>query len=440
MINSSSGSLSLVSRMQALHGLASRRRPNERSRRPSVLRSSFFRETSPTPSPRRERLITTKNSQNQSNVMDKEKERFRQLSMFALSSTQPEASFSTALDLRGLTQELPTNTHPDSRFTNCQAYPPASGTVSTTSDPSPQGATNYLPPSPGSDVSCSTMSSSLTSLGSASRQNSDLSHGGAGDQLPTYPTNRPGRPSTYPLRLAGASQSAPYQMIPGPASPTATIASNIPLPVSPTVMHSPIHGPGHDPFDGLTLPSFSSFSTPPYPIFGPHHHPGGHHYLGSTDPIPISTSVSCEPDDDCESEVVPPSAPLDARGQVPFVFDPTYEAQSMIRLQQAIHSMHETGPVHTGGGSRNTSDLASESWKGETTTRTSSYIPEVRLQAAISPYKNSPHSCILGRYTNSSLTHSTPLIAGGVPPLGNPDLTSLPQVCKLRAHETCMPY
>ncbi|KAL5501126.1 hypothetical protein ACEPAH_9513 [Sanghuangporus vaninii] len=378
MINSSSGSLSLVSRMQALHGLASRRRPTERSRRPSVLRSSFFRETSPTPSPRRERLINSKNKQNGNNAMDEENERFRQLSMVALSPTQPAASFSSALDLRGLTQDLPTHTQPDSRFTGGQGYP----TAIATSDPSPQGTTNLLPPSPGSDASCSTMSSSIQSLGSVSRPSADLSNNGAGDQLPArsaYPANRPVQPPLYTLRLAGTShsQSAPYQMVPGSASPTASAASNIPLPMSPTIMQSPIHGPTHDAFNGLPLPTFSSFSTPPYPAFGPPPpHQGIPYYLGSAEPISVGGSVPSEVEDDCESEVVPPSAPPDARGQVPFVFDPTYEAQNMLRLRQAINSMHETGNVRAAGPS-NTSDLASGSWKGHGNTRTSSYIPEL---------------------------------------------------------------
>ncbi|KAL5513966.1 hypothetical protein ACEPAG_2727 [Sanghuangporus baumii] len=372
MINSSSGSLSLVSRMQALHGLASRRRPTERSRRPSVLRSSFFRETSPTPSPRRERLINSKNKQNENNTMDEGNGHFRQLSMVALSPTQPPASFSSALDLRGLTQDLPTRTQSDSRFTGGQAYP----TTSATSDPSPQGATHLLPPSPGSDASCSTMASSIQSLGSVSSPNAD---NGAGDQLPAhsaYPANRPVQPPLYPLRLAGTShsQSAPYQMMSGPASPTVSAASNIPLPVSPAIMQSPIHGPTHDAFNAF--PTFSSFSTPPYPAFvPPPPHQGIPYYVGSADPISVGGSVPSEIEDDCESEVVPPSAPPDARGQVPFVFDPTYEAQSVLRLRQAITSMHETG-VRTAGPS-SASDLANGSWKGHGNTRTSSYIPEL---------------------------------------------------------------
>ena len=55
--SSSGAGLSLVSRMQALHGLANRRRPGERTR---SRRTAFFRDSAPlappSPSPRRERL------------------------------------------------------------------------------------------------------------------------------------------------------------------------------------------------------------------------------------------------------------------------------------------------------------------------------------------------------------------------------------------------
>lgn len=114
--------------------------------------------------------------------------------------------------------------------------------------------------------------------------------------------------------------------------------------------------------------------------------------------------------DEEDEEVVPASAPPDARGQVPFVFDATYEVQNALRLRQAVDEMRQqaTPPeqaqaplqqqvspyaapgleaTRSGSGSSSASEglerglglalALDESWKGHAGSSAGGQIPEV---------------------------------------------------------------
>ncbi|EJD00283.1 uncharacterized protein FOMMEDRAFT_148163 [Fomitiporia mediterranea MF3/22] len=378
MINSNPGSLSLVSRMQALHGLASRRRPSERNRRPSVSRNAFFRETSPTPSPRRERLISSKNNQNNNasgNGLCNEKERLRQLSLIALPAKRPPASFSSALDLRGLTQDPAIRSPVEGSFTGGFL-----GTgAGSSSGASPPILSGLPPPSPGSDASGSTMSSSFHSISSLTRCKTDLPIDNAselGQMQATYTNSRPVQPSPYLPRAGSSSDLPAYQTLPGPASPSVSSVPDVQRTLPAPFYQASTYGPfPQSAYSVPPLPTFSSFSAP-YPGLAPvHSEPSS--YLGNMDNISPTAHLSSVIEDECEPEVVPASAPPDARGQVPFVFDDTYEQQSIMRLRHAIDSMQEVTGAREPGPSITSSELTSGSWKGHDTAQSGSYIPEL---------------------------------------------------------------
>ncbi|KAH8111622.1 hypothetical protein DFH11DRAFT_1512863 [Phellopilus nigrolimitatus] len=317
MINSNPGSLSLVSRMQAMHGLASRRRPAEKSRRPSMTRTSFFRETSPVPSPRRERLVNSKNT-------NKEKEKLRQLSMIT-GPTQPDASFSSALDLRGLTQETSHQSPTEAPLANG-----SNGYMSVGA-----GMPGFHPPSPDSDTSGSTLSSSLTSLSSQTYRIGDsVTDDGKGSARrgPSQPVTFFSETGRFSSAQALASPSSPNVSFPASSEPT--------FPLSPLLFQTPFSGP-------LPYGTYASSAYAPYTSYsgGASLHPGFSRGANTVQP-PGARAHSSDIDTDVDVDVVPASAPPDVRGQVPFVFDAAYEAQSAARLRNAIHTMHEVDEVH----------------------------------------------------------------------------------------------
>ena len=253
------------------------------------------------------------------------------------------------------------------------AYPPTSTTVG----PSPQGAASHLPPSPEFDGSCSTMSSSLPSLSSISRRTNDLSLEGTSDSASArsiYMGHRAMQQMMHSIETANASHLPSYQNFPGPIGPAAQVMHEAQPLLSPTHYQQAAHAMhSQTAYNETPLTTFSSFSTP-YPT-----------YAGPQSEIPayyaenISPSATLAPvmEDDCEADVVPASAPLDERGQVPFIFDPTYEAQNIIRLRHTIASMQDGAKYQTAEVA-DSSNLGDANWKGYGNMSTSSYIPDVR--------------------------------------------------------------
>ena len=422
---SGSGNLSLVSRMQALHGLASRRRPNERSRRTSVNRASFFRDTSPAPSPRRERILSSRstgidgigNTNNMSNNMGTDVSMLRSsqsslglASMGGARLTTGQTihgrrsrghsisgpSFSSALqvDLRGPIQ---VSRDPGLLSPTEQGY--HSYEITNTSS----SLISLHPPSPGSDTSGSGLSNSLSSLPPGPQTlNTGVSPYQAQMIGPPSPTHTSHQPTQYQiLRERGGSNSSSISLplpspglYPGsqshlgqsqgtgsityefpafsmPYGGTASYLDNSNQPQPPQARsrgsqshQQPIHA--LNAASSLGSPSFSSLGSGG-PGVGPIRQPQA---LGmanlsmplTMDNVPsgnmdsiqgLSNSVISRIEDvdeiieeDDGIDVVPASAPPDARGQVPFVFDAAYEAQSAIRLRQAISCMHRD---HEGG-------------------------------------------------------------------------------------------
>ncbi|PAV14770.1 hypothetical protein PNOK_0932300 [Pyrrhoderma noxium] len=366
---SGSGNLSLVSRMQALHGLASRRRPNERSRRTSVNRASFFRDTSPAPSPRRERILSSRstgmdgigNTNNMSNNMGTDVSMLRssQSSLGLASMGGPRLStgqtihgrrsrghsisgpsFSSALqvDLRGPIQ---VSRDPGLLSPTEQGYHPYEITNTSSS------LISLHPPSPGSDTSGSGLSNSLSSLPPGPQTlNTGVSPYQAQMIGPPSPTHTSHQPTQYQiLRERGGSNSSSISLplpSPGlyPGSQSHLDNSNQPQPPS---LGS--GGPGVGPIRQPQALGMANLSMPLTMDNVP---------SGNMDSIQgLSNSVISRIEDvdeiieeDDGIDVVPASAPPDARGQVPFVFDAAYEAQSAIRLRQAISCMHRD---HEGG-------------------------------------------------------------------------------------------
>ncbi|THH06003.1 hypothetical protein EW145_g4391 [Phellinidium pouzarii] len=335
MINSNPGSLSLVSRMQALHGLANRRRPSEGRRRPSVTRASFFRETSSVPSPRRERLVSNKNG-------GKEKEKLRQLSM-ATGPGVPTPNFSSALDLRGLAQQPGLVSPVDDTLTNG-----GSAFASSSANTSPQRMHGLLSSSPGSDTS----GSALSTLSPLSHRNIDKSFI-EGDSHQSSLANGQAQSILYPLKYGNPAQVPSGQYFSGPSTSSNSLQSDHSVPISPILYQTPIARPL--PYGGYSeslIPSLPSYT--PYPTYSnavpaPLAFAGNSATLAPLGTVASSTSshLSALDAGNLDEDVVPASAPPDSRGQVPFVFDAAYEAQSAVRLRRAIDSMHEGDVVQS---------------------------------------------------------------------------------------------
>lgn len=395
--------MSLVSRMQALHGLANRRRPGERTR---SRRTAFFRDTPahapPSPSPRRERLrslgstsSTGPSSAGPSSLSVHTGAEYLSASTNNTVTNTTSAAWmsrptrgrhhslssASALDLQGLAVQAGEGVVHPSGAANTNTSMPFL-------DASSGGGTGLLPPSsPASDTSGSTLSNSFMSLSQPLP--------GAYANTHTHPINLNTHTNISQTHYSSGPQHQ-HHFQPPSASPTLTQTQvqGFP-PSSPT--HTQTHGTGEGGFP-LNLPSPTSIysaplfaanaylnSNPQAQVQGPSFHGGernymssyvGHDYYGphlpaptdirppNTNPAPSiyasehGTQIrepreEDEAEEEEEEEVVPASAPPDARGQVPFVFDTSYEAQSVLRLRQAVddmrhhpHQQQQNSPPH----------------------------------------------------------------------------------------------
>lgn len=351
MINSSSGSITLVSRMQALHGLANRRRHSDGRRRPSLSRSTFFSEPSTVPSLRRERLLNAKVSGKQ-----RENQRARRLSTESAPLLPPlSMAGPSALDLRGLVKE--SGPRSPTHASGSSVYTASRSLVNSHAMP-------LVPSSPASDSSGSQPALSPLSI---SRRNTD-----------ELPSAELGHAAGYTSYMGGAVAGGSAEVPPrtgeifGSAlnSVSTHTANDAPLPISPITYQAPIAaGPLTTAStyasyaSNQPMASLSSLASPaPVACRGC----AGNRLVGDaavptslltagplrSHPVQLQRAVTIPSmaasvktnDSSAEFEYVPASAPPDIRGQVPFVFDSAYEAQSVQRLRSFFATMSESGP------------------------------------------------------------------------------------------------
>lgn len=349
MINSSSGSITLVSRMQALHGLANRRRHPDGRRRPSLSRTTFFSEPSIVPSLRRERLVNAKVSGKQ-----RESVHGRRLSTGSIPLLAPVSGAGpSVLDLRGLLHEG--GPRSSARASGSGAY--ASSPTFANSH-----ARLLVPSSPASDSSGSQHTHSPLSV--TGHNNDELSS--------AEPGCAAGFPYT-PGAVAGGSADTPSRMgeiFGSTLNGVSTHAANdAPLPISPIAYQAPIAaGPL------TTASTYAAYASnqpmASLPAYTASTAAASYGYasndLAGDAGVPLASSTAVDSrtppspprastmpsmtesvstiDSNVELDYVPASAPPDARGQVPFVFDPAYEAESAHRLRSLLVTMSEVGP------------------------------------------------------------------------------------------------
>lgn len=332
--------------MQAAHGLANRRRHTDNRRRPSLSRTTFFSEPSLMPSLRRERILNSK-----AHGGRKDNGHARRVSTGSIphisSSSDPGL---LATDMRetaeGIQPRSPTRANGRSVYTSRRSL----------------ASSHAMPLVPSSPVSDSSGSQQALSPQSAPiRSTEESTSPNFADPVGysyEYTTNGFVESSVNVPATAGG-------IIGSASTNVSTLPINdAPLPISSIAYHAPIT----DPLTTVnTYAAYASHSQ--MASISSHATPASSSYRGYASPpavedlvvrpgplaadlrmgsLPLQATTmpsmnSSDSSSSTEIEYVPASAPPDARGQVPFVFDATYEAQSAQRLRNLFATISEPG-------------------------------------------------------------------------------------------------